>query len=216
MPKLILYPYVCVGNIVPLVFVPLVNNILQGLHHSRLTDDVDALNMLYNFLREKSTEFDEACTIAIKGSVYLALKYLRTVQNKIVELCKENKELMTHLGKISLKSVTRACAITVGSSTKVAMKQWMKYGVKKVALQAIKVIFNPAGIAVDVAQAGLEFIGYEKIGRQVGMWGNIGTGAVTGVAIAGPVGAPIGALVGFGTWAIGEVFGEAIEDMLSY
>lgn len=193
---------------------PLLNKVLEGLNYSRLIGVVEAVKALYKFLRERSPEFAEACSIAAKEGVKLALRFLRTVLNKIIELCKQNNVLITHLSKLVAKGVARAGAIAVGSSTKVAVK----FGAGKVASQSVKTVLkftNPAGMVVDVAQAGLEVTGHREIGKTVGMWGNIGTGAVAGAALGGPVGAPVGALVGFGTWVIGEAVGLAIEDSAS-
>ena len=93
---------------------PLLNKVLEALNYSNLTDVVDALNFLYKFLRENSPEFDDACSTALKEGVKLGLRYLRTVLNKIVELCQNNKALITHLSKLAVKAVARAGAITVG------------------------------------------------------------------------------------------------------
>ena len=150
----------------------------------------------------------------VKGGVELALKLLPTVLNKIVKVCKENKELLTQLSKLAAKVVTRGHAISTATSTKFAMK----FAAEKTASQSAKTILkftNPAGMVADVAQAGFEITGYKEIGRQVGLWGNFGAGLVAGVAVGGPVGAPIGALVGLGTWVIGEAVGETIEEILS-
>ena len=199
----------CVGTAVPLL-----NKVLEALNYSCLTDVVDALNSLYKFLRERSPEFIEACSTAVKEGVKRALKFLQTVLYKIVDICKKNKVLITHLSKLTVNAAARVGAIAVGTSTKVAMK----FGAGKAASQTAKTFLkftNPAGMVVDVAQAGLEITGHREIGKKLGMWGNVGTGAVAGAAVGGPLGAPIGALVGFGTWMIGEAVGLAIEDTLS-
>ena len=42
-----------------------------------------------------------------------------------------------------------------------------------------------------------------KIRKTTGKWGNIGTGAWAGFVV-GRLGAAVAALVGFGTWVVGE------------
>ena len=189
------------------VAVPILNKILKALDYSDLANVVDALNFLYKFLDERSPEFAEVYSRAVEKGVKPALKYLRTVLNKIVKLCKRHKILISHLGKLAVKGV-------VSTSTKVAMK----FGAGKAASQTVKTVLKfttVTGMVADVAQAGLEATGHKQIGQNVGKWGNIGTGAMAGAAVAGPVGAPIGALAGFGTWLIGEAAGQAVEHMLS-
>ena len=124
----------CVGNVVPLL-----NHVLQALDYSKLTNEVDALHLLYNFLLEKSPEFDEACTKAVREGVRLALKFLLAVLNKIVQLCNENRLLITDLSKLATKAPARSRAITVG----------MKIGAGKAASQSVKAVLkftNPAHI----------------------------------------------------------------------
>ena len=202
---------VCIGTSAPLL-----KKVLEALKYSKLTSVPDALKVLYKFLREMSPEFRKACSTAVKEGVKLALKYLQTVLDKIVELCKKNKALITQLSKLAVKGVARAGAVVTGTGLKVAMKFGAggvtvaiskRLGVEKIVLQSVKMALNytnPAGLVVDVAQVGLEVTGHREIGEQVGKWGNIGIGAVAGAALGGPVGAPIGALVGLGTWLIGE------------
>ena len=69
-------------------------------------------------------------------------------------------------------------------------------------------------ICVDLTQAALESTGFEKEGKYVGMWGNIGTGAVIGFAAGGPIGVPGGVLLGFGRWLVGAAVGGALDDKL--
>ncbi len=49
----------------------------------------------------------------------------------------------------------------------------------------------PVGILADGAQMGLEYFGHEKAGKAVGATGNVASGALTGFALGGPVGAAI-------------------------
>ena len=73
-----------------------------------------------------------------------------------------------------------------------------------------------ASVITDFIQLGLEVTGYKELGATVGKWGNIGIGAIAGGMIDGFVsGAPLGALVGFGIWVIGEAFGKVIDKTLA-
>ena len=205
--RLILMCSICAGRVVPLL-----NKVLEELGHSKLTNKTEALNSLYKFLCEKSPEFVEACSIAVKENVQRALKFLQTTLYEIVDICKSNEMLLTQLSKLSVNVGGRAGAIVVGT--------WCtaKLGAKRATSMTAKRLLkfaNPAGMVADVAQAGLEYTGHEEVGKKVGMWGNIGAGAMGGTAIGGPVGAPIGALAGFGIWLIGEAVGRAVEDVLS-
>ena len=190
---------------------PLLKKVLEALNYSSLTDVVDALNLLYKVLHEKSPEFSEACSRAVKKGYTVGIEFLRTVLDKIVEECKKIDALITQLSKMAAKAFAREGA-TLGT------KCVMKYGAGKVASQSVKTVLkftNPAGMLADAAQVGLEVTGHKDIGKQVGLWGNIGTGAMAGTVVGGPVGAPIGALVGLGTWVIGEAVGLAVEKTLS-
>ena len=127
-------------------------------------------------------------------------------------VCREHQPLISKLTNLAAKATIREGAIKLGTKTAI------KYGTAKVASQSVKTVLkysNPAGIVADVAQIGCEAAGYKKVGRRIGVYGNIGAGALTGAAIGGPVGAPIGALVGLGTWVIGEGIGQAVEYSLS-
>ena len=168
------------------------------------------LHELYKFL-EKNEKFKEAIKLSLNWGIEMALSFLQTVKKHVVKVCQENKELMKALTKTATKSIVRHVAF--GPGTKAAVK----YGVTKVGSQATKRVINianPAGIAVDVTQAGFEYFGYEKVGKAIGKWGNIGTGICAGFVIGGPLGATVGALAGFGTWAVGEAVGGAIDEAI--
>jgi len=184
------------------------------LGHQSLADVVEALNYLYKVLKEDCPEFVNAASTAIEKGIKKGMEFLQTVIKKAVDVCKQHKELTAHLTKLMAKALAREGA-TLGT------KSLMKYGANKIASQSAKTAFkysNPAGLAADVAQCGLEALGYKKVGKQVGLWGNIATGAATGGVLTGPawpVGATVGALVAFGTWCIGEGAGQAVENALS-
>ena len=103
---------------------------------------------------------------------------------------------------------------TVRTATKEGAKQTLKQGSKTATSQAIKSAIKsgatPLSIGSDVAQAGFEWFGYKKIGKTVGVTGNITAGAIVGSA-AGPPGAALGALGGFLVWGAGEVVGGLVD-----
>ena len=70
---------------------------------------------------------------------------------------------------------------------------------------------NPLDIAVNTGQAVLELAGYQEEGKSFGLIGNIGMDMYSGFMMAGLAGASIGALVGFGTWVLGEAVNEALD-----
>ena len=99
----------------------------------------------------------------------------------------------------------------------------MKYfGIERLEGSGFKTILiehsYQAGLVADLIQSGLEVAGYRQVGKQVGLWGNIVTGAVTGYLLTGPnciVRIFIGALVGFILWIIGQLTGQIMNDILS-
>ena len=93
--------------------------------------------------------------------------------------------------------------------TKQVVTQGVKQGMKSAATAATGV-----GLVADLAQAGLEYYGYEKTGKTVGASGNIASGALFGATIGGPPGAAIGALGGFVIWGTGEFVGKFIDKSL--
>ena len=82
-------------------------------------------------------------------------------------------------------------------------------------VKALAKVGNPATLAVDVVQTGLEVTGHKEAGVAVGFLGSVGVGAVTGFACGGPVGAVIGSVTGLGSWIVGELVGEAVDKTLS-
>ena len=138
-----------------------------------------------------------------------ALQALRAVKEEVVSFCHEYrgliKELTKHVVNISAREmIGKFVAKTI---TREGTKQVTKVATKS----AIKTAANPVGIASDVAQTGLEAVGYKKLGRTVGITGNIASGAMVGGAVGGPAGAAVGALLGFGVWGVGQVTGRLVD-----
>lgn len=194
-------------SIIPGYILPLVQKVAEWLNIQ--ASDV-VLRELYEFLKNNE-KFKEACKLVVDYGVEKAVGFVQSVQCHLVETCRENKDLMKALIKTATKGTLRY--FTFGPGTKTAVR----YGVRKVGSQAVKRaanIANPAGIVCDLTQAGFEYVGYEKQGKAIGKWGNIGTSAFAGFAIGGPLGAAVGALTGFGTWVIGESIGHAIDESI--
>ena len=61
------------------------------------------------------------------------------------------------------------------------------------------------GIIADAAQWALEYLGYKKIGKAVGLLGNVAAGALVGGLSGGPVGAVVGGIGGLVRWGIREL-----------
>ena len=186
---------------------PLLQKVAEWLN---IPGSHDVLCELYEFLK-KNEKFKEACKLAVNYGVEKALGFLQKIKHHFVKICQENKDLMKSLTKLATKGTVRYFAFGLGSKTAV------KYGVRKVGSQAVKRavnVANPAGIVCDLTQAGFEYAGYEKQGKAIGKWGNIGISAFAGFAVGGPVGAAVGALTGFGTWVIGESVGRAIDESI--
>ena len=161
----------------------------------------------------KNEKFKEACNLTVNYGVEKALGFLQIMKCHLVETCQENKDPMKSLTKYSTKGTIRYFAFGLGTPYLTAVK----YGVRKVGSQAVKRVLNvanPAGIVCDLTQAGFEYAGYEKHGKAIGMWGNIGISALAGFAVGGPLGAAVGPLTGYGTWVFGESFGRAIDESI--
>ena len=165
----------------------------------------------------------------VKKGLNFALEALTVAKETVVQRCRENKELLEQLTKFAVKTTAREIiaktALKTGLrevakvSTKSAVKTAAKVGTKSAAKtaakvgtkSAIKVAANPVGIVSDLAQGGLEYAGYKKAGKAVGKYGNIASGAMIGGVAAGPPGAAVGALAGFGVWVAGEATGAVVD-----
>ena len=146
------------------------------------------------------------------------MEFLQALINQSAQSSSQNKVLLSHLGKLSTKVIIREVLLSLTLDTEVVMT----YVTEEIgASENVKIILNYsilARLAPDLAQCGLEVAGYKEVGKKVGMWGNIVTGVLAGAVATGsawPVGATVGALVGFGTWCIGEGFGQAVEELLT-
>ena len=146
----------------------------------------------------------------IDFGINAALRALETAREEIVKFCKKNKDLLKFLSQIAIKSFVR---LVTEVGAKSVVRALAKKGTKQIAVQSVKILgkVHPVGMAADVAQAGLEYLGYEDIGKKVGVAGNVTSGILLGAAVGGPPGAAIGAFGGFVVWGVGEVTGGLVE-----
>lgn len=137
-----------------------------------------------------------------------ALQALRAVKEEVVRFCREYEGLIEELTKYAVNAGAREI---IG---KLVAKAITREGGKQVTKVTIKTAANPLGIASDVTQTALEYVGYKEVGKTVGITGNIASGAMVGGAVGGPAGAAVGALLGFGVWGVGEVTGRLVDRAL--
>ena len=150
---------------------------------------------------------------ASKKGVRVGLQYLVIVQKQFVKECKENKEVMKAITSICTKAVARDVML------KRAVTYVVTKGVAEVGLKACTAI-NGAGVVFDGAEAILEHCGHEQLGKKVGLFGNVATGACAGLLIGGsiavaPIAVPLGMAAGLGLWLTGRSVTKGLDIMLS-
>ena len=102
---------------------------MEYLGYEKLIDTVNALCRLYKVLSETCPPFGKAVTKAVKEGIEQGIKFLQTVKNEVVQVCKEHKDLITQLSKLATKAYMKQSIASCG--TKVAIK----YGTGKLASQ---------------------------------------------------------------------------------
>ena len=145
----------------------------------------------------------------VKVGLDAALQALRAVKEEVVSFCHEYRGLIKELTKHAVNVSGRE--IIGKFVAKTITREGGKQVAKVAAKSTIKTAANPVGIVSDIAQTGLEAVGYKKLGRTVGIGGNIASGAMVGGAVGGPAGAAVGALLGFGVWGVGQVTGKLVD-----
>ena len=143
----------------------------------------------FHFLTEDEG-FMQAYREAVANGIEEGLHILKRVKHSLVKKCKEN----THLTKALAKGIFRYISA------------------KTVAKNAAKLSTHSAGIVSDLIQGAFEYAGYNEEGKAIGMWGNIVTAAAIGFTAGGPLGVPVGVLVGYGSWLFGEVVDDALHE----
>ena len=168
---------------------------------------------LDEFFTEQIPQYWNGIKEAVKESAKTAMQKLIKLKDIILELCREHEiVLRSLLVKVGTKALIKYGAqMAVKGTARVGVKQGMKAALKTGAKAGLKGAIHPIGMVADGAQAGLELLGYEEAGKKVGVLGNAAGGAVAGFAVAGPVGAGIGAATGTAVWFVGEVAGKLFQ-----
>lgn len=83
--------------------------------------------------------------------------------------------------------------------------------VKVASKSALTYTASGIGIIANLIQYGLEWKGYKKTGKAVGLLGNVAAGAVVGGISGGPIGAVVGGVGALVAWGIGEIIGGIID-----
>ena len=139
----------------------------------------------------------------IKSGIGPAQRELEEVKEEIVKACRKNKSLLKLFSKVAIKTFV-TLATEVGA--KCMLRILTTESTKQIVAQGAKALgdIHPIATAADVAQTGLERLGYEDIGKTVGFVGNVAAGAFVGTTVGGPLGAIIGAFGGLLVWKVGE------------
>ena len=102
---------------------------MEYLGYDNLTDKVDALYSLYKVLSEECPAFRKAVTKAVNGSIDQGIKFLQTVKNEVVQICKKHKDLIAQLSKLAIKACVKQGITSCGT------KAAVKFGAGKLASQ---------------------------------------------------------------------------------
>ena len=163
---------------------------------------VVGISLIWQLMRADSGLFTKEEVEELKS--FMKEKCLKDLTACILEECRRNEPFFRAILKLGAKSLGRL-------SVKFVTKNVVKVGLKG----TLKGAAMPVGVAADVAQAVLEYAGYEEAGKKVGMFGNVASGAMVGFALGGPAGAGVGAAGGTLLWlggeAVGCMFGKMIE-----
>ena len=184
--------------------VPHLNWILQELEYGILGHNEEALAILYNLLF-KIPEFRRFVNHLSNETIESGIKFAKTVISDAVEICREQKKVASQLAELAITVAIREIAIKK-LCTKAGVRVASFLGLGSVVSTHVQIIM----LMIDGVQFGLEYFGYTKAGINVGLFGNIAVGALTGYMKGKVVGGSKGAAVGFGTWVIGEAVGKAV------
>lgn len=107
----------------------LLNKVLGWIGYENLIDIIDALFALYKVLSESCPTFGKVVTKAVEEGIEQGIKFLKTVKNEVVKICKEHKDLTTQLSKLAIKACLKQGIASCGT------KAAIKFGAGKVASQ---------------------------------------------------------------------------------
>ena len=188
----------------------LVSRIVKIVYKTSRSQSIQYLQKVYDVVKD-FTIFKNARDKLITLGQQIAIDYLWSHRQELIEFCQKNKNKITPLTSLPTRVITKRTVSTVGVKTVV------RCGAKGTSrgVKTLRTVGNPATLAVDVVQTGLEITGHKKAGVVVGFLGNVGVGAVTGFMVGGPVGAIVGGATCLGSWAAGEMVGAAVDKTLS-
>ena len=165
----------------------------------------EAERLLFIFLDENVPEWKQLVKETAERGSDWGLIRLKDMRDGIINICRKHKDILRAAFKLGAKSSGRV-------SFQLLAKNAIRIGVK----QTLKGAAMPVGAVADIAQAGLEYAGYEEVGEKIGVAGNVASGAMVGFALGGPVGAGVGvaggALFWLGGQTVGYMFGKMIEE----
>ena len=171
---------------------------------------IECLQKVYNHVKDWKL-YKAARDEFVKKSLEVAIGYLWSHREEVIEFFRRNKNIVTPLTILPTTVITKRAVATVGP------KAAIRFGAKASSrgVKTLTKMGNPASLAVDVVQTGLEITGHTKAGMAVGGFGNISVGAATGFMVGGPPGAAVGVAVCFGSWFVGEIIGATVYKALS-
>lgn len=161
---------------------------------------------LYNddylkYILIKSTNislFDCFKNLDPKTANFLHLAWQNYLREKINN-CYDDYECKTRMVNHSIKQICRTLLHIVVEPS--------KFGLKTTTI-SLKGVNLPVTIVIDLEQLALEYYGPEESCKTVGEGENIDSGAWTGFAFGGPIGAAAGGMGGFCLWGVGEATDE--------
>ena len=197
----------CIDVELDMILVKKIVEIVYKITHSPA---VEFLQKVYDIVKDL-TIFKTARDKLITLGQEIAINYLWLHCQELIEFCQQHKNKITPLTTLPTRVITKRTAAKVG------VKAVVRCGAKGSSrgVKTLRTVGNPATLAVDVVQTGLELTGHRKAGVAVGFLGNTGVGAVTGFMVGGPVGAIVGGATCLASWAVGEMVGAAVDKTLS-
>ena len=127
------------------------------------------------------------------GMTYWATDRTAMLVNRVGQEITQRSGSFTVMGKLSYAKEIKS----------IFTKEIARYTFKG----ALSFAGHGIGIAADLAQTFLEWLGYKKTGKAVGLCGNIAGGALVGGMTGGPIGAVVGGVGGALIWGVGQFFG---------
>ena len=183
----------------------LVKKIVEIVYKTIHSQSIEFLQNVYDVVKDFPI-FKTARDKFFSLGQQIAINYLWSHKQELIEFCQRNKNKITPLTTLPTRVITKRTVSKIGVKT--AVRCGAK--VSSRGVKTLKAVGNPASLVVDVVQTGLEITGHKKAGMAFGSLGNAGVGAATGFMVGGPVGAAIGGTTCLGIWAVGEIVGATV------